>query len=97
MIDRFHVVPDAAVVIRNCMKGGCTYRQCNVYTRGLNIYVGVSKDTFAQLYADGNTSHPSLRWDDLELPFEEVKGKQGRLEVPFSYRPEAKIIEHKAA
>lgn len=93
MIDRFHIVEDGCVILR---RNG-VYKQANVFTRGQHIYAGLSSSTFIQLFAHGHTSIPAVRWDDLELPFEEVTGPHDRLVVPFSWRPEAKVIEHKPA
>lgn len=61
-MDRFHVLDDAAVILRS--RG--VYRQAKVYLRGTGIYAGAGAG-FIRLYAGGGTGVPSISWEDIDL------------------------------
>jgi hypothetical protein len=60
VIDLFHVVEDATVILRN-KKG--VYRQAKVYHRGGRLYAGLGSG-FVRLMQRG-TSNPDVSWEDL--------------------------------
>lgn len=68
---RFHVIEDAAVVLRS--KG--VFRQTKAYRRGEFIYAGYGSG-FVQLLARGATSHPDVSWLDTDVAH--VPGELGR-------------------
>ena len=57
------------------------YKQCHVARRGKNIYAKAGGG-FVMLYANGTTSHPDLRWEELEGAARYVPGPLGRLVAP---------------
>lgn len=61
-MDRFHVIEDAAVVLR--CKG--VYRQAKVYRRAEGLYAGWGAG-FVRLYRGGGTTAPNVSWDDIEV------------------------------
>lgn len=61
-MDRFHVIDDAAVILRS--KG--VYRQSKVYHRGNALYAGWGAG-FVRLYQGGGTGMPTLSWDDIDI------------------------------
>lgn len=61
-MDRFHVIDDAAVILRS--RG--VFRQVKVYRRGDALYAGQGNG-FVRLYKGGGTSVPSLSWDDMDV------------------------------
>lgn len=74
-MDRFHVIEDAAVIIRR--KG--LFRQVRVFLRGNGIYASYAGG-FVRLYAMGGTGIPDLSWDEIDLnngqePFSDTHGK----------------------
>lgn len=74
-MDRFHILDEAAVIIRR--KG--LFRQTKVFVRGNGLYAGYAGG-FVRLYANGATGIPDLSWDEMDLnngrvPFSDVHGK----------------------
>lgn len=61
-MDRFHIIDDAAVIMRS--KG--VFRQAKVFVRGEGLYAGHGNG-FIRLYTGGGTSVPSLSWDDIDI------------------------------
>lgn len=61
-MDRFHVVDDAAVILRS--RG--VYRQVKVYLRAGAVYAGAGAG-FVRLHKGGGTSVPNVSWDDIDL------------------------------
>jgi hypothetical protein len=74
-MDRFHVIDDAAVIIRS--KGG-VYKQAKVYRRGSDLYAAHAGG-FIRLMGGRGTSHPSVSWDEIEAGDEVTVDKLGRL------------------
>lgn len=62
-MDRFHVIDDAAAIIR--AKG--VYRQVKVYRRGDALFAAYGTG-FIKLSSSGGTSHPNISWLDIDLP-----------------------------
>lgn len=78
-MDRFHVIDDAAVILRS--RG--VYRQAKLYRRGADVYAGFGNG-FVRLHTGGGTSAPNLSWDaidtaDMPTP---VGDSFGRLTLP---------------
>lgn len=61
-MDRFHVLEDAAVVLRS--KG--VYRQAKVYRRADGVYAAWGAG-YIRLYRKGGTTAPNVSWDDIEI------------------------------
>ena len=61
-MDRFHVVEDAAVILR--VKS--VFKQAKVFVRGDGVYAA-SSGGYVRLYAGGGTGVPSVSWDDIDL------------------------------
>lgn len=73
----FTVIPDAMAV--TCQNG--VFRQVKVFKyRGLLFAQHGSG--YIYLYHNDSTSHPTVRLDDIELPFEKVMNGLGRLCLP---------------
>jgi hypothetical protein len=62
MMDRFHIIDEAAVILRQ--RG--VFRQVKVYRRGDALFAGHGNG-FVRLYKGGGTSAPNLAWDDMEV------------------------------
>jgi len=79
-MDRFHVIDDAAVILRT--RG--VYRQAKVYRRGIDVYAGFGNG-FVRLHAGGGTSAPNLSWDAIDIGGmpAPVGDSFGRLTLPF--------------
>lgn len=62
--ERFHQLDenDAVAVISS----NGVFKQAKLYIRGDRLFAGASGG-FVQLYQDGRTSRPKLRWDGLEV------------------------------
>lgn len=62
--ERFHQLDenDAVAVISS----NGVFKQAKLYIRGDRLFAGASGG-FVQLYRDGRTSRPKLRWDGLEV------------------------------
>lgn len=75
---RFHLVDEAAVILQS--KG--VYRQVKVFRRENGLYAAHGSG-FVRLYENHGTSHPTLRWDDIELPgnVSYTAGQFGKLEI----------------
>jgi len=91
-MDRFHVVEDAAVIVR---KAG-VYKQVKVYVRGTALYAGLNGG-FVRLYKDGGTGVPAVSWDDMDVlgyaAPQMTTDAHGKLSLPKG----AKMIEGKAS
>lgn len=61
-MERFHVVDEAAVILRS--KG--VFKQAKAYIRGRAVYAGASGG-FVRLYKGGGTSMPNISWEDIDL------------------------------
>jgi hypothetical protein len=72
----FHEVADSAIVVRR--KG--FYKQCKLFQKGAQLYIGLTSNSFIMLYADGKTNIPDIMWDDIELSFTPIQGEYGRLQ-----------------
>ena len=90
-MDRFHVVEDAAVIVRS--KG--VYKQVKVYVRGGAVYAGLSGG-FVRLYKNGDTGIPTISWDNIKIlnytAPQMTADAHGKLSLPKG----AKLIEGKA-
>lgn len=73
---RFHELPDAAVILH--AKG--VYRQAKVFRRGDAIFAAHGTG-FIRLYAQGGTSIPSVRWEDIDVNHKTVNDAFGRLSL----------------
>jgi hypothetical protein len=62
MMERFHIVEDAAVILRT--KG--VFRQAKVYLRGRDVYASAGGG-YVRLYKGGGTGAPNISWDDIDL------------------------------
>lgn len=61
-MDRFHIVEDAAVILRN----KSVYKQAKVFVRGDGVYAAAAGG-YVRLYAGGGTGVPNISWDDIDL------------------------------
>lgn len=61
-MDRFHVIDDAAVILRG-KKG--VYRQAKVYARGEQVFAAYGGG-YVRLTKGGSTGNPDVSWIDLE-------------------------------
>lgn len=88
-MERFHIIPDADVII----VARSVYKQAKVYRRADGLYVGTAGG-FVRLYANGNTGLPNLRWDDIDIPglskAELKPDAMGKLSAPTGKLIEAK-------
>jgi hypothetical protein len=72
----FSSIDDKQAVIRNTKNG--VFKQAKLYERKGEIYAAASGG-FIRLMSDGRTSHPNMKWDDIEVHFEVTKGIHGSL------------------
>lgn len=72
MIQLFHVIDDAQVILRS--KG--VYRQSKVYRRDTALYAAWGGG-FIQLRGNDGTSRPDVSWVETDAPF-----KRGSFGVP---------------
>lgn len=63
------------------------YKQAKLAMRGNHVYAQVSGG-FVMLYANGTTSHPNVRWLEMENQQDYATGSLGRL-IPI---PSTKVI-----
>lgn len=73
---RFHVIDDAAVILRS--RG--VYRQTKVYRRGDALYAGYGGG-FLRLCGNSGTSRPDVSWDEIDAGCETATDKLGRLTI----------------
>lgn len=78
-MDRFHVIDDAAVILRS--KG--VYRQAKLYWRAERLYAGYGNG-FIMLYQHGRTGVPNISWDELDTGLAGRPGADelGRMTLP---------------
>lgn len=87
-MDRFHVVDDAAVILRS--RG--VYRQVKVYLRAGAVYAGAGAGV-VRLYKGGGTSVPNISWDDIDLNGSGPEGLVADAHGRLSYNGQLKQIE----
>lgn len=80
----FSAIDDKQAVIRNTKNG--VFKQAKLYERGGEIYAAFSGG-FIRLMNEGRTSHPNVKWDDIEVNYEVKPG----------ISPALKYIEQRAA
>ena len=68
-MERFHEIPDGAVILRG--KGG-VYRQARVFRRGHDVFAAHGGG-FVRLLRHSGTTVPSVTWIDLEADGVTVK------------------------
>lgn len=81
----FTILEDCLVVVRN--RG--VFRQCKVFSRGLNVYAAVGTG-FVRLLARGTTTVPTMRWDFITP---HVGLAVERLDAQPKMRPDFEMIE----
>jgi hypothetical protein len=62
----FSAIDDKQTVIRNTKTG--VYKQAKLYERKGEVYAAASGG-FIRLMDKGATSHPNMKWDDIEITF----------------------------
>ena len=78
-MEKFHVIEGAQVILYR--KG--VYSQSPLYMRGDQIYAKVGNG-FVLIYANEKTSHPDIRWKDMEQPYKLIYGAFGRLKLTLT-------------
>ena len=76
MADKFHVINDATVVLRE--KG--IYRQVAVFRLGQRLFAEYRKGAFTALITGGGTSAPNVSWSDLDTP-QPFAHREGRVVI----------------
>lgn len=77
-MDYFTAIPDGQGIV--LVKG--TYRQVAIYTRSGRVYAR-NGTGYVRLFAGGATSHPNVRWLELDAPDGQTVENGGYVE----YRP----------
>lgn len=77
-MERFHVVDDAAVILRS----NGVFKQAKVYRRGRELYAGYGGG-FISIMGNAGTSKPNVSYIGLEVPGTKlVNGDFGRPLMP---------------
>lgn len=78
----FHIVEDGVVILRS--KG--VFKQSDIYVRKNYIYAKHGSGFVRLDRHENGTTAPSVRWEDLYLPFEPTFDNIGRMMVPLNMR-----------
>jgi hypothetical protein len=74
----FSAIDDKQAVIRNTKNG--VFKQVKLYERNGDIYAAAAGG-FIRLLVDGRTSHPNMKWDDIEVRYEPVNNLYGSIKL----------------
>lgn len=78
----FHIVEDAVVILRS----NGVFKQSEIYVRKNYIYAKHGSGFVRLDRHENGTTAPSVRWDDLYLPFEVAYDNIGRMMLPLNMR-----------
>jgi hypothetical protein len=74
MMEFFTAIPEAQGIIYS----NGVYRQTALYTRGQGVYAKYGSG-YVRLSQGGATSHPKIRWSDLDTPHGHISETGGRV------------------